>query len=79
MVGARGAGIVAAYRRDRRPVGEKNSLCLYLGFRLELRVLTDDFFHSGIHAREGLLQSLARIKISLGASAQNPSTGSIQH
>jgi hypothetical protein len=32
MVGTSGAGIVAAYRRDGRSIGKKNSLCLYFSF-----------------------------------------------
>src|SRR6266542_3672187 len=56
MIGASGAGIVAADRRYRGTVGEEDSFCLRFGFRFKLGFVRDDAFHRLIDMCEGLLQ-----------------------
>ena len=47
-------------------------LLLCFGFAMQLGVVLDNAFPGAKHAGKGLLRSLARIKISLGASRVNP-------
>jgi hypothetical protein len=76
MVGTSGDGVVSAYRRDRRSVGKKNSLCLNLGFPLQLGVVLDYAFHGVKDAREALLQIVGQHKDFVGRFLdETPSQG----